>query len=93
MGKTTSILKDIKSLGQLRDELKVQSHLFKVEMKKDWQKLEKDLKLIKRQIEPSKQNAKKSASEIKQSTQQLLAAIRSGYDKLKQTVPLKKSSR
>jgi len=39
MNKTTSVLKDIKSLGQLRDELKVQSHLFKVEVKKDWKKL------------------------------------------------------
>ena len=93
MNKTTSLLKDIKSLGQLRDELKVQSHLFKVEMKKDWRKLEKDWKLIKRQIEPSKQNAKKSAREIKQSTRHLLAAIRSGYNKLKQTVPVKESNR
>ncbi len=86
MNKNSSVLKDIKSLGQLRDELKLQSHLFKVEAKKEWNQLERDWKVLKREVKPTAQAAKKSTGEIKKSTRELFRGIKSGYVRLKQAL-------
>ena len=42
MPKPSVVLKDIKSVEQLRDEIKVQAHLLKAEAKSEFKKMEKD---------------------------------------------------
>ena len=87
MPKNAPILKEIKSLEQIRGELKVQAHLFKAEVKEEWKKVEQDWKTLKREIHPAKQAARQSKLEIKASTQKLLRTLKSSYERVKKTLP------
>ncbi len=78
MAKSSFIFKDLKTLGQFRDELKVQTHLFKLEVKNEWEKLEYDWKVLQRQLSPPKKRAKKCTAKIKASTQQFLRSVKLG---------------
>lgn len=91
MAKGTPVLKEVKSLEQLRDELRVQTHLFKAEVKNEWKKIEQDWKILKRELRPTKEAAHKSKSEIKRSTQQLLKSLKAGYRRVKQAIPTPRS--
>ncbi len=75
---------EIESLGQLRDEVKLQAHLLKTDMKDELHKLENDWRRL---ITPSKRVARKSAAEVKTATQQLLKTIQTGYERIKQSLP------
>ena len=91
MPKSSVVFKDIKSVEQLRDEIKVQAHLLKAEAKSEFKKMEKDWKIIKREIFPVKRAAHKSRVEIKKSTRDLLHSLKSSYERVRSFLPTQKS--
>lgn len=76
-------LTDIKSLEQLRDELKVQAHLFKAEAKDHWEKLEKDWHRFVGEFTPAKRAVAETSDEVRSAANLLLGSLRDGYEKIK----------
>ena len=77
---------DIESLGQLRDELKVQAALFKADVKTEWEKLETGWKTISRQVLPIKEAAKHSALDVESASKLLYETVKEGYERIKRTL-------
>jgi len=80
----TAIVQD---LERLRDELKVQAHLFKGEAKQEWEKLEKDMQTLRQQSKPIQVAAEKSAAEVQAATKLLFQTIKHGYERIKSALP------
>lgn len=78
---------EIKSLGQLRDEVKVHAHLFKADMKDEWKRIEGDWRKLQSQFSPAKRATKKSASDVKAATRLLLKTVKRGYEQIKRSLP------
>ena len=77
-------LEDLQSLKQLRDELGLQAHLLKGELANEWKRLEKETKLLLHtQLDPIKNAAQESASEVSEASKLLLETVKEGYRKLK----------
>jgi hypothetical protein len=76
----------MKSLMQLRDDLKVQAHLFKAELKDHWQKLEKDLARLRQDSAPVEKAAKTSADDVKAATRELFDTVKKGYERIKESL-------
>ena len=91
MPKSSVVFKDIKSVEQLRDEIKVQAHLLKAEAKSEFEKMEKDWKVIKREIFPVRLAAQRSKVEIKKSTRELLHSLKSSYERMRSFLPTQKT--
>lgn len=77
---------ELKTLEQLRDELKLQAHLFKAEMKKEWEKLEKDMAKLRTDMAPVTKAAKESADDIAGASRLLFKTVRKGYERIKQSL-------
>ena len=75
------------SLEQLRDELKVRTHLLKADMKDEWRKLEGDWRKHRGQLTPAKRATEKSASEVKTASKLLFKTVKKGYERIKQSLP------
>lgn len=80
-------LSDMHSLQQLRDELKLQAHLFKGEVAEQWKKLEKEVMLVMQtQSAPVKEAAIESAKEVKDASKQILKTLKQGYENIKRNL-------
>jgi ribosomal protein L32E len=85
---TNSNLKQsIEGLEQLRDELRVKAHLFKADLKDEWQKAEKNWQRLNGELSPTKLAAKQSAEEVKEATVRLFDTAKRAYERIKQTLP------
>ena len=71
------------NLKRLRDELKLQAHLFKAEARDEWERIEKDFVQVEQRFGQLKETAKESAKEIEGATERLLDSVKTGYEKLK----------
>lgn len=78
---------EIQSVEQLRDELKIQAHLFKTEAKDAWKRLESNWRKLKGQLSPVKRASEKTALEVTMASKLLLKAIKKGYRQIKQSLP------
>jgi hypothetical protein len=83
-----SPLKDLQSLRQLRDELKLQAHLFKGDLAEEWKNLEREMKVVLHtQSAPIKEAARKSAKDVKAASTQLVRALKKSCQRIKQSLP------
>ncbi len=77
-------MSDVKDLGQLRDELKLKAHLLKSELKDQWNDLEKKWDELGSQMHPVKEAAGESAKELGSAMESLVAALKKGYERIKE---------
>jgi len=77
------IQKEIESLKQVRDELRVKADLAKMETRDQWQVIEKKWQHVEGQLKELNKDAKSSASEISDAVSLVLGEIKEGYTKIK----------
>jgi hypothetical protein len=74
---------EIKSLGQLRDELRLKAHLLRADLRGEMHRLETEWQRLNHQLEPLKGAAAESAKELSASTKQLFKSLRYGYERIR----------
>jgi len=87
MRKENSNFTDVSNVERLRNELRVQAHLFKSEIKKEWQGLEREWKRWERRGTPVKRAAKEAALDLKEASETLLRTLKQGYERIKRSLP------
>jgi dsDNA-specific endonuclease/ATPase MutS2 len=73
----------IESLRQERDELNLQLHLAKAEVKQEWEQLEKKWDNLEQRFDSFGNEAKASAGEVAASLRQLAADLDRAYKRLR----------
>ena len=77
---------DFDSLAQLRDELLVQTHLFKAEAKDRWELAEQRWDALRDDVHAARESIDKSSFEVAYATQLLFETLRDSYVDLKQAL-------
>jgi len=79
---------EIEKLEKLRDELRVQAHLFKAEARTEFDELEKKLRKLRRDAEasPVKRAAEKSAADISDATKLLYDTVKDGFTRIRKSL-------
>lgn len=77
---------DLQALGLLRDELKLQAHLFKAEARDQWQELEGRWQALRGHAERLRDAAEISEAELELAGQLLVDSLKSGYQRLRQSL-------
>ena len=83
MSEQTHWMSEIKSLGQLRDEIRLKAHLLRADLKDEVDRLETAWQRLNRELQPVKGAAAESAKELGSSTRQLLVSVRHGYERIR----------
>ena len=73
-------------LRKVRDELRVQLHLGRAEVKERWEKLEKDWAHVEGKLKLLRDESKGDLQDVADAGRNLLQEIRKGYDHLKSLV-------
>jgi len=74
---------EVDELRKLRDELKVQAHLGKLEAKEAWDKLEDKWLELEGRLKNFGKESSESIKEVGEATTLLLSEIRDGYKRIK----------
>ena len=77
---------ELEKLEQLRDEVRLQAHLFKADMKKEYEDLEKKYQKVKRDANPVRRAAKETASEVSEATRLLFDTVLDGMKRLRKSL-------
>jgi hypothetical protein len=77
---------ELEKLEQLRDELRVQAHLFKADMKKEYEDLEKKFQKLRTSTNPVRRAAKESADEVTEATRLLFDTVLDGMKRLRKSL-------
>ncbi|MEO5970848.1 MAG: hypothetical protein ABIQ95_13050 [Bdellovibrionia bacterium] len=79
-------LSDLTNLELIRGELQLQAHLFKEDVKADWEKVEKEWNHLNSEVQHVKATAKDSMKEVSAATSLLFQAVHDGYVKIKDSI-------
>ena len=77
---------ELQAIEFVRDELKLQSHLFKAEMHKSWQELEARWDELREHLSRAKTAAADAEPEIQTAASLLIETLKNGYSRLKQAL-------
>lgn len=84
---------EVEKLEQVRDELRVQAHLFKADVKKEFHELEKKLQKVKRDARlnarVTKRVAGESAEEVSDVTRMLFDTVKEGMTRIRKSLKTK----
>jgi vacuolar-type H+-ATPase subunit E/Vma4 len=81
------ILQDeIERLEQLRDELRVQAHLMKADIKKEFQELEKKFDRVKKDAHPVRRAAEETVEEVSDATRLLFDTVVDGMKRVRKSI-------
>ena len=78
---------DIRSLEQLRDELKLQAHLLKADARERWTELEEQWDKLQVELKPVRGAAEGAAKDISAAAANLFDTFRDSYEKLRKSLP------
>lgn len=80
-------LKDeVEKLEQMRDELRLQAHLFKADMKDEWEGLEKKFEGLKKDLRPVQRAAGETLDEVGEATGLLIDSVFDGFKRLRDSL-------
>ncbi len=86
-GEKKSRLQDeVEKLEQMRDELRLQAHLFKADMKDEWGNLEEKLSKIKGNLRPVQKAAEDTLEDIGEATGLLIDSVFDGFKRLRDSL-------
>ena len=83
---TTNPFNKWDNLRQMHDELKVQTHLFKAEVRDEWNNLEKNWNQLQREMQPVVNAAESSRKNISQATSLLMDEVKNGYQNIRRAI-------
>jgi hypothetical protein len=76
----------VSTLAQLRDELKLQIHLAKAEVKTEWERYETQWRELERKLAVVETASAEAAREVGQAIQLLMEEIAHGYERIRRTL-------
>jgi predicted nucleic acid-binding Zn-ribbon protein len=80
-------LKDeMEKLEQMRDELRLQAHLFKAEVKDEWEDLEDKIAKIRHNLRPVQKAAEETLEEVGEATGLLIDSVFDGFKRLRDSL-------
>jgi RNA polymerase-binding transcription factor DksA len=79
-----TMVKKRTNLKQMRDELKVRTHLFDSEMKEQWKKFEKDWDLVRSEIKKITPQAKRALTRSALAARPLLTRINQSLERIQE---------
>lgn len=82
----TALHNDVQALKLLRDELKLQSHLFKAEVKDRWAQLEADWDLLKANMARAEVAAGQAGEEAEAAAALLVETLQNGYQRIRRAL-------
>jgi hypothetical protein len=74
--------KELEPLIKLRDELRVQMHLAKTELKQDWEKLEGTFQRVQDEVRYTGEQSKQPVREMSTAARALLDELKRGYERV-----------
>jgi len=77
---------ELEKLEQMRDELRLQAHLFKADMKDEWEGLDKKLENIKRELRPVQKAAGEALEDVGEATGLLIESVFDGFKRLRDSI-------
>lgn len=80
------LTEEIERLERLRDELRVQAHLFKADAKKEFTELEKKFEKLKRDARPVRRAAEETVGEVTDATRMLFDAVWDGMNRMRKSL-------
>jgi hypothetical protein len=75
-----AVKNDLQLLGLLRDEVKLQGHLLRADLKKRWDELEQEFSGLQERVGRAEVAGRQVAREMGSDVDQLVATLRSGYE-------------
>ena len=84
--KKSRLQDEMEKLEQMRDELRLQAHLFKADMKDEWENLEEKFGKIKRNLRPVQKAAEETLEDIGEATGLLIDSVFDGFKRLRDSL-------
>lgn len=78
--------KEIEAVAQIRDELRLQAHLFKAEAKDRWEKAERSWIHVMNDVNAARDSLDRSSLEISLAAQLLFETVRDSYQDIKKSI-------
>ena len=85
-GKKGRLQDELEKLEQMRDELRLQAHLFKAEMKDEWEDLEARISKIKQNLRPVQKAAEETLGDVGEATGLLIDSVFDGFKRLRNSL-------
>jgi hypothetical protein len=79
-------MNDVKSIEQMRDELRLKAKLLKADLHDQWERLEKQWHHLEHDLQPVREAVGTTAKELGGSTKELLETVRAGYARIRDAV-------
>jgi hypothetical protein len=83
MSKDSHWMAEVRSIEQLRDELRVKAALLRADLRDDLAVLEKQWANVERELEPVREAVGTTVREVGASTIALLETLRAGYERVR----------
>jgi len=80
---STALQDEIKSVEQTRDQLVLQAHFFKAELKTRWQELEVEWDDLREHLGRAKVAADRTMSQIDAEATRLIGSLKTGYSSIR----------
>lgn len=77
---------ELEKLEQMRDELRLQAHLFKADMKDEWEGLEDKIGKIKQNLRPVQKAAEETLDDVGEATGLLIDSVFDGFKRLRNSL-------
>ena len=85
-GRKGRLQDELEKLEQMRDELRLQAHLFKADMKDEWANLEEKFGKIKRNLRPVQKAAEETLEDVGEATGLLIDSVFDGFKRLRDSL-------
>ncbi len=84
--KKSRLQNEMEKLEQMRDELRLQAHLFKADMKDEWEGLEDKIGKIKQNLRPVQKAAGETLEDVGEATGLLIDSVFDGFKRLRDSL-------
>ena len=84
--KKSRLQDELEKLEQMRDELRLQAHLFKADMKDEWEGLEDKIGKIKQNLRPVQKAAEETLDDVGEATGLLIDSVFDGFKRLRNSL-------
>lgn len=78
-----TLQRELDSLCQTREELRLQATLARADLKADWQRLETRYHLLQEEVGRLGEHTKAAAHEIEQRARELIEEVKGGYERIR----------
>lgn len=79
-------MNEVKSLAQLRDELRLKAHLLEADARERFEGLERDFEKLEQEVASVKGAAGEAGGDVSAAAKLLLESVRSGFERIRKAL-------